>query len=139
LCASAAGRFCGHRFRGRAGPVFDVLERFADGNAGGDALRAARDMHLANDPKDPWPFASPDFPYPYPFDDTPGCGGQACWQSAESFACAIACEAFDELRQVPVKTTGGGPRFMPADPVEFERLSAAAGAALVPLVRDIFG
>jgi hypothetical protein len=139
LCACAASRFCAQRFKGRAGPVFDVLERFADGKADGDELRAARDTHLANDPADPWPLTDPDWPYPYPFDDTPGYPGWAFWEDAESFGCAVVCEAFDELRQVPIRTSAAAPHFTPTDPDAFERLAAAARAALLPLVRDVLG
>jgi hypothetical protein len=139
LCACAAGRFCKHRFKGRAGPVFDVLERFADGKASGDELRAARDTHLANDPADPWPLTSPTWPYPYPFDDIRGYPGWTFWEHAESFARAVVCEALDELRQVPVNVLPGGQHFRPEDPAAFERLSAAAKARLVPVVRDVFG
>jgi hypothetical protein len=102
-------------------------------------LRAARDTHLANDPEDAWPFASPNSPYPSPFNDTGGYPGWAFWQPTESFARDIVCAAFDELRQVPVNTASGGQEFTPADPTEFERLTAAAKVALVPFVRDIFG
>ncbi|HZT78757.1 MAG TPA: hypothetical protein VFA26_00925 [Gemmataceae bacterium] len=139
LCACAVGRFCKQRFKDRAGPVFDVLERFADGKASADELRAARDTHLARDPSDPWPLTSDAWPYPYPFSDTPGYPGTAFWWNAKSFALAIVCEAFDELRQVPVATDPRGQQFTPTDPVAFDRLSAAAGAVLVPLVRDVFG
>jgi hypothetical protein len=141
LCACAAGRFCHERYKGRAGPVFDVLERFADGPADGAELTAARDTHLANDPADPWPFYSPDWPFPYPFEDNPGDPPTPFWQHStpDSFARAIVCEAFDELRQVPVNTYPGGQHFSPDDPAEFERLSAAAAARLVRLVRDVFG
>jgi hypothetical protein len=139
LCACAAGRFCENRFKHRAGAVFDVLDRFADGKASGTELRAARDAHLANDPSDPWPFFSPLSPYPYPFYDTPGNADRAFWEDAESFARAIVCEAFDELRQIPVAMPPDGQGIAPADPIEFERLSAAAKATLVPFVRDVFG
>jgi hypothetical protein len=135
LCACAAGRFCKETFKGRAGPVFDVLQRFADGKASGDELRAARDTHLANDPAAPWPFTSPTWPYPYPFNDTPGYLDRAFWEDPDSFASSIVCEALDELRQVPINTTGG--HFIPDDPIEFDRRSATAKAALLPVVRDI--
>jgi hypothetical protein len=141
LCACAAGRFCTRRFKGRVSPVFDALERFADGTASETELCAARDTHLANDPQDPWPFASPVSPYPYPFEDKDISGSPSfvfC-KHADSFACAIVCQAFDELRQIPVNTSPEGGRFTPQDPAEFERLTTAAKAALVPLVRDILG
>ena len=137
LCACAAGRYCGQRFKGRGGPVFDVLERFADGQAGRDELSTARDTHLANDPADPWPFTSLAWPYPSPFNDTPSSVDRPFWEDAESFARAIVCTVFGELRGL-VRTSPEGP-FTPEDPTELERRTAAAQATLVPLVRDILG
>jgi hypothetical protein len=137
LCACAASRYCPWEFKGRAEPVFNVLERFADGTASEQELRAARDTHLANDPADPWPYFSPNWPYPYPFDDYPGDSSVPFWQNRQppSFACAIVCAALDELRAASVRRSDSTGWDSPA----FDRRSAAARAKLVGVVRDIFG
>jgi hypothetical protein len=122
LCACAAGRFCTRSWRGNAGPVLDILERYADGAASVDDLVAARDAALGRDAD-------------YPFGVTPvEYGLRPFWEEPFKLAHLIVHRALDDLRRTRAEEQSVGPR-----DAAWERISDGAKAEVAAVVRDVFG